>query len=72
MYKKILQAPLEIPAECDKATRDFLLGLLDRNPDKRLQNPKIIRRHPYFKGLDWEAMFNEQCAPPFVPPEEFV
>ena len=72
MYKMILQAPLHLPPECDKASRDFLLGLLDRDPQKRLQDPRIIRRHPYFKGINWEDMYNEQVPAPFIPPEEFV
>ncbi len=49
---------MEIPPECDKASRDFLTALLDRNPEKRLQDPKVIRRHPYFRGVDWDAMYN--------------
>jgi serine/threonine protein kinase len=72
MYKKILQAPLEIPKECDKASRDFLIGLLDRNPDKRLQDHKKIRKHPYFRGIDWDQMFNMLVNAPYIPPEEFV
>ncbi len=89
MYKKILQAPLDLPPELDKPSRDFLTALLDRNPEKRpqvrplafrvllaeflpLQDPRVIRRHPYFRGMDWEALFNMQVAAPYIPPEEFV
>ncbi len=50
MYKKILQAPLDIPKGTDPATKEFLAGLLDRNPEKRLQDPRVIRKHPYFKA----------------------
>ncbi len=72
MYKKILQAPLELPPELNKAARDFLTALLDRNPEKRLQDPRVIRKHPYFRGIDWDAMFNLQVPAPYIPPEEFV
>lgn len=72
MYKKILQAPLDIPKDFDKPTRDFLAALLDRNPEKRLQDPKLIRRHAYFKSINWDDMINMRVPAPFIPPEEYI
>jgi hypothetical protein len=32
------------------------MGLLERNPNKRLQDPKIIKAHPFFKVHDFRAV----------------
>jgi len=34
----------------------ILEGLLEKEPSKRLDDIDIIKRHPYFKGLDWEKL----------------
>jgi len=34
----------------------FLDGLLQRDVQKRLDDPEIIKRHPFFKGLEWDKL----------------
>jgi len=43
---------------------DLINKLLERDPTKRL-TVKQIKRHKFFKGLDWNNLRNEE--PPFVP-----
>lgn len=67
MYNKIMNDKLVFPPHVSVEARSLLTGLLDRNPDKRLQDAKLIKAHPYFKGLDWEAIQRKEIDPPFVP-----
>jgi len=34
----------------------FLDGLLQRDVKKRLDDPDIIKRHPFFKGIEWDKL----------------
>ncbi len=29
---------------------------MDKDPHKRLDDPDIIKRHPFFKGIDWDKL----------------
>jgi hypothetical protein len=44
---------------------------IERSPNHRLgcraDDIDDIRRHPWFRGIDWEAMETKQLQPPFVP-----
>jgi len=67
MYNKIMNDKLVFPPHVSVEARSLLQGLLDRNPEKRLQDAKQIKAHPYFKGLDWDAIVRKEVEPPFVP-----
>jgi len=45
--------------------------LLQRNPEKRLgggeDDAAEIKRHPFFKGIDWDAMAQKQIPVVFKP-----
>ena len=53
-----------------KAT-DLLLQLLERDPELRLgygpSDAELIKRHPFFEDVDWEAMETRSAKPPFIP-----
>jgi len=68
MYFKIMHAKLELPDSVDPNTKSILIGLLERDPNKRLADPVAIKSHPYFKGIDFEKLVNKEIAPPFIPP----
>jgi hypothetical protein len=46
---------------------------LERDPNKRLGyrpgggGMADIKSHPWFKGIDWEALYNKEVVPPFEP-----
>ncbi|OLY80282.1 putative serine/threonine protein kinase IRE, partial [Smittium mucronatum] len=58
--------------EISPEARDFILKLLDRNPDKRLgsKGSDEVKSHPFFKGIDWSNLTSVQ--PAFVPMVEDV
>lgn len=68
MYFKIMHAKLELPDHLSPDTKDILLKLLERDPNKRLADAASIKSHPYFKGVNWEKLIQKEVVPPFVPP----
>jgi hypothetical protein len=44
---------------------------LNKNPARRLgggvEDANEVRRHPYFAGVDWNALFSKTMTPPFIP-----
>jgi len=69
MYFKIMHAKLEFPDTLDQEpTRHILTGLLERDPAKRLADPKAIKKHPYFENIDWEKLLRKEVPVPYIPP----
>lgn len=70
MYKKILQAPLTFPDEFDKDAKDLLIGLLSRDPSRRLgrNGAHEIMEHPFFSQLSWKRLMMKGYIPPYKPP----
>jgi len=68
MYFKIMHAKLEIPDTWDEATKGMILGLLERDSNKRLSDAAVIKSHAYFKGIDWDKILRKEVVPPFIPP----
>lgn len=46
--------------------RTFTFQLLKPDPDGRLSASRI-KTHPFFKGIDWEAVKARRDDPPFSP-----
>ncbi|KAI8086168.1 kinase-like domain-containing protein, partial [Halteromyces radiatus] len=71
MYRRILDDPLEFPEDTDPVTADFITGLLQQDPSKRLgtgiNGPITIRSHPYFDCLEWTDVYYRRIKPPYVP-----
>jgi serine/threonine protein kinase len=74
MYRKIQTSPLFFPSSFKHLTLQFkacVSELLDRNPRYRLgggvDDFEEIKRHPFFIGMDWEALYKKELEPPFKP-----
>ena len=72
MYRKILQEPLRFPDDMDREARSLLIGLLDRDPQKRLgiNGAAEIKAHPFFAQIDWQRLMAKKYAAPFKPAVE--
>lgn len=72
MYRKILQEPLRFPDDMDREARSLLIGLLDRDPVKRLgvNGAAEIKAHPFFAQIDWRRLMAKKYAAPFKPAVE--
>lgn len=65
--KNVLEGPIYFPKDVNPETRNVLMLLLDRNKARRyhhFSNPDFIRRHPFFKNLNWELLANLEIIPP--------
>lgn len=67
MYQKILNAQLTFPASMSDEARSLLEGFLTRDPEKRLGGGDV-RKHPFFKTLDWDLMDKREIEPTWKPP----
>jgi novel protein kinase C epsilon type len=71
VYRQILQAKLRFPLNIKGSARKFIEELLVREPTKRLGcHPAIeaeIKKHDYFKNLDWQDVEQRKLKPNFIP-----
>lgn len=49
--------------------KSLIRGLLERNPDRRLgsKGAPSLREHPFFRGIDWDALEACKIEPPIRP-----
>eukprot|EP01130_Rhizamoeba_saxonica_P008692 TRINITY_DN3509_c0_g1_i1.p1 TRINITY_DN3509_c0_g1~~TRINITY_DN3509_c0_g1_i1.p1 ORF type:complete len:308 (-),score=67.83 TRINITY_DN3509_c0_g1_i1:55-978(-) len=66
MYDQIVSGTLMFPEEIDSVSRDFLSGLLNKDPYQRAGGP-AIREHPFFEGIDWDLLEARKLTPPWKP-----
>jgi len=66
MFKNIRTAPLVVPEYVSAEARDLLEGLLKRDPRQRLGANGVaeIKSHPFFEGINWEAVLRRELQPP--------
>ncbi|ETP29656.1 AGC/RSK/RSKP90 protein kinase [Phytophthora nicotianae P10297] len=71
MYRNIAEGFLYIPPELPEDVQSLLAGLIERDPSKRLGAneavPFSIMKHPFFEGIDWEALQQKKVEPEWVP-----
>ncbi|KAH7102711.1 Pkinase-domain-containing protein [Auriculariales sp. MPI-PUGE-AT-0066] len=71
MYKNICFGRIRFPRGiiCDEG-KQFVKALLNRNPRLRLganRDAEELKEHPFFSGIDWQALALKQITPPFKP-----
>jgi len=69
MYQKILNGELRFPPYVSQDAQALLDGLLTRDVDKRLGsgNSEDVKKHPFFKDIDWEKLEKKEVDPPYKP-----
>jgi len=72
-FREILEKPLSIPIKAKPEAADLLTSLLERSCEQRLgsctKNWKHeVREHPYFEGLQWDAILEHSIFPPYTTP----
>ncbi|KAG0298291.1 hypothetical protein BGZ98_000256 [Dissophora globulifera] len=72
IYEKILAGRIYFPAHIDPTAKDLIKKLLTADRTKRLGNLKDgsddIKNHKWFRGVDWEGLYNRTVTAPIVPP----
>lgn len=71
IYQKILGGKIEYPRHFDPHAKDLIKKLLQPDRSKRVGNLKNgaddVKKHKWFKGLDWDALIRKHTAAPIVP-----
>ncbi|CAD6583463.1 MAG: hypothetical protein TREMPRED_003571 [Tremellales sp. Tagirdzhanova-0007] len=68
-----LSWPEDAPGKCSTEGMQAIRALLERDPNKRLGyragggGMEDIKSHPWFRGIDWQAIYNKEVVPPFEP-----
>ena len=71
MYKNIAFGKVRFPKDAlSTEGRNFVKGLLNRNPKHRLGangDAEELKRQPFFDDVDWDAFLKKLVVPPFKP-----
>jgi len=71
IYEKILSGKMTFPPHFDPAAKDLIRKLLTADRTRRLGNLKNgvedIKKHKWFKGVDWEKLTDKMEPAPIVP-----
>ncbi|GFZ46109.1 hypothetical protein JCM24511_04355 [Saitozyma sp. JCM 24511] len=65
--------PEDAPGRCSSEGMHAIRAFLDRDPNRRLgYRPggggfEDIKAYPWFRGIDWDAMYKKEVVPPFEP-----
>ncbi|KAF9078087.1 kinase-like domain-containing protein [Rhodocollybia butyracea] len=71
--KDPLKWPEDAEKKCTRAGMLVIKGLLDRDPSRRFgckpdgEGYQELRRHPWFKSIDWDTLETKQQVSPFIP-----
>ncbi|CAB4431148.1 unnamed protein product [Rhizophagus irregularis] len=71
IFDAILEDEILYPINMSRDSVSILQKLLTREPEKRLGSGRgdaeEIKRHPFFKGVNWDDMLAKKVPPPFYP-----
>ncbi|GBE82373.1 cAMP dependent protein kinase [Sparassis latifolia] len=71
IYEKILKGKIYWPREMDRLSRDLIKAFLHPDRTKRLGNliggPQDVLEHPWFRGVDWDALERREIRAPIIP-----
>ena len=56
-----------LPKKWTKEARSFMVQALNSDRSKRLGCRNAVRAHPWFRHVDWDALFHKQCPAPSSP-----
>jgi len=70
-YAKIMHGSITFPSHFSKEAVSLIKKLLHHKSTKRLGvvkgGAKLIKKHPWFKGFDWDALLAKKLKAPIVP-----
>lgn len=66
LYDKIVSCRYRLPLRIQPEERDFISGLLKKDPSERL-NFERIKSHEYFKDIDWQKVYKKEYKLDFIP-----
>lgn len=74
IYEKILRGRVHFPSHFDPIAKDLIKRFLTADRSKRLGNLRggsdDIKRHKWFRGVDWNALLARHVQAPILPPSQ--
>ena len=69
LFKMIRYGNVKFPKYLSIEAVDLLQGFFIKDPDKRLGSYGVddIKKHQFFKGIQWDDILNKKIKPPFTP-----
>lgn len=70
MYNKIQRGSMRFPAFLSEPCKALIVGLLDRDPKKRLgskDDVNDIKRQPFFATIDWNRLYRKEVEVAYKP-----
>ena len=69
LFNNIKTGNIKFPVYLSKDAVAILQAFFTHDPDKRLgsDGTEKIKKHSFFKNIDWEAILNKKIKPPFIP-----
>uniref|UniRef100_A0A6Q2ZB82 protein kinase C n=1 Tax=Esox lucius TaxID=8010 RepID=A0A6Q2ZB82_ESOLU len=71
VFDSIVNDEVRYPRFLSTEAIGIMRRLLRRNPERRLgsgeKDAEEVKKQPFFRGLDWEALLQRKLPPPFVP-----
>ncbi|OZJ01641.1 hypothetical protein BZG36_05292 [Bifiguratus adelaidae] len=71
IFDAILEDEILYPINMSRDSVSICTRLLNRDPERRLGSSKAdaeeIKRHPFFRGVNWDDMLAKKVPPPFYP-----
>lgn len=71
LFKNIRTMELKYPSYVSPDAKELIMGMLDRNPDRRLgggnNGQQEVQRKAFFQSIDFALLYQKKIAPPFKP-----
>ncbi|XP_030591354.1 serine/threonine-protein kinase N1b isoform X2 [Archocentrus centrarchus] len=71
VFDSIVNDEVRYPRFLSTEAIGIMRRLLRRNPERRLgsgeKDAEDVKKQPFFRGMDWEALLHRRVPPPFVP-----
>ena len=65
LFQNIKTAKLSFPETMSTSAKEFIGLVMNKDPSKRPQISQI-KRHPFFRKMDWEALLSKRIRPPKI------
>ncbi|KZF22983.1 Pkinase-domain-containing protein [Xylona heveae TC161] len=71
IYEQICEGKVRFPSGMSEDAKDLISGLCSVDTSKRLGNiqggAERVKSHPFFKDIDWDALYQRKTKGPIVP-----
>uniref|UniRef100_A0A1A7X0N0 protein kinase C n=1 Tax=Iconisemion striatum TaxID=60296 RepID=A0A1A7X0N0_9TELE len=71
VFDSIVNDEVRYPRFLSTEAIGIMRRLLRRNPERRLgsgeKDAEDVKKQPFFRGMDWEALLQRKVSPPFIP-----